>query len=169
MPPPPSATPSTTSSPSSSTPTDNTADDAAVDLTPLLSCLSREDLELLLAQAIERLPSLYPKLLSLVNKPVDTVTLSSSLGALLSFSSLPSTLTPDLETHVDQAANYIAVGLVSSGLTVLDALTSAFVDWVKQHRRGKEEEVDDEYRNLESFFGLLVHTTHTYTHKHANT
>ena len=165
--PPPSVTLSSSSSSASAA---DEADDAPVDLTPLLSCLPREDLEWLLAQAIGRLPSLYPQLLSLINRPVDTSTLTSSLRSLLSFSSLPSTLTPDLEAHVDQAATYITVGLVRSGLAVLDALTANFVDWVKQHRRGREEEMDDEYRNLESFFGLLVPphcTPHSAQHAHA--
>ena len=159
--------PAASASPSASAPSStSTADDAPVDLTVLLSCLTREDLELLLVQAIARLPSLYPRLLNLVTRPVDTSTLSSSLSSLLSFSALPSALTPELEPHVEQAGDYVRAGLVKAGLSVLDVLSAQFVEWVKQYRRGKEEETDDEYRHLETFFGLLVRSTSHLTHAH---
>ena len=133
-----------------------------IDLSALLSCVSRDDLEVLVVQAIVRVPALYPTLRALVNKPVDTSALSSSLSSLLSFSAVPSALTAELEAHVDRAADLTRVGNVHSALAVLDVLTAQFVEWVRQHRRGHEEEgaEDEEQRTLESFFGLLVSAAH---------
>ena len=134
---------------------------AAVDLTSLLSCLSRDELELALVHAISRYPSLYDRLLRLLSKPVDTATISSSLASLLSFTTSPSSLTPELEPHIEQAGDYVKCGRVRGAVEVLTCVSEAVVGWVRQVRRGRESEMDDEYHNLESLFGLLVsHTSH---------
>ena len=130
-------------------------DSAAIDLTLLLSCLSRDDLELLLVHAISRHPALYDRLVAQLSRPVDTASLASSLASLLSFTAQPSALTPELEPHVEQAGDYVRCGRVRGGVEVLECVSEAVVGWVKQVRRGRESEVDDEYTNLESFFGLL--------------
>ena len=145
--------PASAATTSTSTSTDN---NAPIDLTLLLSSLSRDDLELLLVHAISRYPSLYNRLISLLSKPVDTVSLSSSLASLLSFTSSPSSLTPELEPHIEQAGDYVRCGRVRGAVDVLTSVSEAVVGWVRQLRRGKESEMDDEYRNLESLFGLLV-------------
>ena len=160
---------SATSATAASTPahSSSTDDSAPIDLTLLLSCLARDDLELLLVHAISRYPSLYNRLIALLSKPVDTATLSSSLESLLSFTSSPSSLTPELEPHIEQAGDYVRCGRVRGGVEVLTCVSEAVVAWVRQVRRGRESEVDDEYKNLESFFGLLVthsaHLSHTTT------
>ena len=136
-------------------------DDAHIDLTLLLSCLSRDDLELLLVNAISRFPSLYNRLIALLSKPIDTATLSSSLTSLLSFTASPTSLTPELEPHVEQAGDYVKCGRVRAGVEVLTCVSEAVVGWVRQVRRGRESEMDDDYNNLESFFGLLVRLQHT--------
>ena len=124
-------------------------------MTLLLSCLSRDDLELLLVHAISRHPALYDRLVAQLSKAVDTASLASSLASLLSFTAQPSALTPELEPHVEQAGDYIRCGRVRGGVEVLECVSEAVAGWVKQLRRGRESEVDGEYNNLESFFGLL--------------
>jgi len=127
-----------------------------IDLSVLLAPLSRYDLELLIVEFIGSHPEFYPRLLQLTHRPINTTTLTSSLSSLLSFSSTPSSVTPDLEPYLDQSNDYVKAGDVHNALKILDVLTALVVKWVKELRRGKEEETDEEYKQLESWFGLLM-------------
>jgi hypothetical protein len=127
----------------------------------MLACLSRDELEILLVQAIAQQPPLYDRLLAVCRQPVDVASFSSSLSSLLEGATTPSSFTPALESHLHTAADYVKVGNTGKALQLLDAVTEAACRWCSRHRdwREAEEAGGDEQQQLDAFIALMVRRT----------